>query len=255
MPLVQQQDDAAAQSGALRGCLGAHPRFERGAVVSLKERGSHPSELNTRELEGSEEGAGRPEARGQVWYGGFGLRPVASGFSWDELRDQPRVFFRVVFWSVYTLETFEELYRQHAQAVFRYAMRVAGRKDTAEDLTSEAFLALYRNLDGIDQAQLPAWLLTVVRNRARDLWRHRAVEQRYVEQLTESPAIEPGPMEQRILDSPELTPVQRTCLMLRYGYGMTRAEIAAKTGLRETQVKGHLQYALVVLRKLHGGSR
>lgn len=151
--------------------------------------------------------------------------------------------------------TFEELYRQHVQAVFRYAMRVTGRKDTAEDLTSEAFLALYRNLDGIDQAQLPAWLLTVVRNRARDLWRHQAVEQRYAEQFSEPPAVQPGPMEQWILDSPELTPVQRTCLMLRYVHGMTRAEIASKTGLRETQVKGHLQYALVVLRKRHGGSQ
>jgi DNA-directed RNA polymerase specialized sigma24 family protein len=30
---------------------------------------------------------------------------------------------------------------------------------------------------------------------------------------------------------------------------MTRAEIAQKTGLSETQVKGHLQYALKLLRK------
>jgi hypothetical protein len=31
--------------------------------------------------------------------------------------------------------------------------------------------------------------------------------------------------------------------------GMTRAEIAAETGLAETQVKGHIQYALCLLRK------
>jgi RNA polymerase sigma-70 factor (ECF subfamily) len=40
--------------------------------------------------------------------------------------------------------------------------------------------------------------------------------------------------------------------MLRYVYGMTRAEIARQTGLSETQVKGHLQYALTLLRKAHG---
>ncbi len=161
-------------------------------------------------------------------------------------------------WSVYPLETFEDLYRQHVQAVFRYAMRVTGRKDTAEDLTAEAFLALYRNLDGINSSQLPAWLLTVVKNRARDLWRHQEVEQRYAEQFPEPVHVEPGGpgrLEQWILESGDLSPVQRTCLMLRYGHGMTRAEIAAKTGLRETQVKGHLQYALVLLRKLHGGQR
>ena len=30
---------------------------------------------------------------------------------------------------------------------------------------------------------------------------------------------------------------------------MTRVEIAAETGLAETQVKGHIQYALSLLRK------
>jgi RNA polymerase sigma-70 factor, ECF subfamily len=149
------------------------------------------------------------------------------------------------------MATFEEIYRQHAQAVFRFAMRVCGRRETAEDLTSEAFLALYRNFDTIDQQQLPAWLLTVVRNRARDLWRHQAVEQKFVEQSVEPPPS--VPLESGVLDSAELKPVHRMCLTLRYSYGMSRAEIAAHTGLTETQVRGHLQYALTLLRKAHAG--
>jgi RNA polymerase sigma-70 factor (ECF subfamily) len=149
------------------------------------------------------------------------------------------------------MATFEEVYRQHAQAVFRYAMRVSGRRETAEDLTSEAFLALYRNFHAIDQGQLPAWLLTAVRNRARDLWRHRVVEQRYEAQSVEPPAAELA--EPSILDSVELKPIHRTCLVLRYSYGMSRAEIASQTGLTETQVRGHLQYALALLRKAHAG--
>src|SRR5262245_6119663 len=81
---------------------------------------------------------------------------------------------------------FEELYRTHVQAVFRFAMSVAGDRATAEDLTSEAFLALHRNLKTIDPSQLPAWLLTVVRNRARDQWRRKAVETRVLEGLAET---------------------------------------------------------------------
>jgi RNA polymerase sigma-70 factor (ECF subfamily) len=149
------------------------------------------------------------------------------------------------------MATFEELYRQHAQAVFRYAMKVCGRRETAEDLTSDAFLSLFRNLDAIDQSQLPAWLLTAVRNRAHDLWRHRVVKQRYEAQSVEPPAAELA--EPSILDSVELKPVHRACLVLRYSYGMSRAEIAAHTGLTETQVRGHLQYALTLLRKAHAG--
>jgi RNA polymerase sigma-70 factor, ECF subfamily len=146
--------------------------------------------------------------------------------------------------------SFEDVYRQHVQAVYRFALSVAGRKETAEDLTSEAFLALYRNFDGIDQTQLPGWLLTVVRNRARDMWRRQAIEQRHTAELMKSAESEtPPPLERWILESPELKPVHRTCLMLRYVHGMTRAEIASRIGLSESQVKGYLQYALVLLRK------
>src|SRR5262245_49401407 len=130
------------------------------------------------------------------------------------------------------MKSFEELYRQHVQSVFRFAMRCVSRRDVAEDLTSEAFLALYRNLDAIDPSQLPGWLLTVVRNRARDHWRRQVVEQRYLESL-EPPVVDPPPLERWILESPGLKPVHRTCLMLRYVHGMTRAEIAAKTGMSE----------------------
>lgn len=147
--------------------------------------------------------------------------------------------------------TFEALYREHVQAVFRYAMRCVSRRDLAEDLTSEAFLALFRNLDKIDQSRLPAWLFTVVQNRARDHWRREAVEQRHAGSLAGPATVDPSPLERSLLESPELKPVHRTCLMLRYVYGMTRAEIAGKTGLSEMQVKGYLQYGLEVLRRAH----
>jgi len=148
------------------------------------------------------------------------------------------------------MAAFEDLYREHAQSVFRFAMRCVSRREVAEDLTSAAFLALYRNLDQIDQSLLPGWLLTVVRNRARDHWRRQAVEQRYLETL-DPPVTEPPPLERWILESPGLKPVHRTCVMLRYVQGMTRSEIASRLGLSETQVKGHLQYALELLRKTY----
>jgi RNA polymerase sigma-70 factor (ECF subfamily) len=150
---------------------------------------------------------------------------------------------------------FESLYQQHVQAVFRFAMSITRRREMAEDLTSEAFLALHREMASIDAAQLPAWLLTVVRNRARDYWRHQLVEERYVvENHTSRPptAADDPSLEEWILAGPGLKPVHRMCVMLRYVWGMTRAEIAAETGLSETQVKGHLQYALSLLRKAHG---
>ena len=149
--------------------------------------------------------------------------------------------------------TFEELYREHVRAVYRFALSITRRRELAEDLTSEAFLALHRELSSIDQSQLPAWLLTVVRNRARDWWRRRAIEERYI--IDKKPVAATAPpassLEDWILAGAGLKPVHRMCVMLRYVSGMTRAEIAAETGLSETQVKGHLQYALALLRKAH----
>src|SRR6185295_9293464 len=149
--------------------------------------------------------------------------------------------------------SFEDLYRRHVQAVFRFAMSVTGSREEAEDLTSEAFLALHRNLGAIDQSLLPGWLLTVVRNRARDGWRRRVVEERHREQIRNAPpAPAQPPLEDWILNAADLKPIHRVCVMLRYVEGMTRIEIAAKTGLSEMQVKGHLQYALALLRKAYG---
>ncbi len=151
--------------------------------------------------------------------------------------------------------TFEALYRQHVLAVYRFALSITRRKEVAEDLTSEAFLALHREMATIDQSQLPAWLLTVVRNKARDLWRHQVIEERYI--VDKKPVVPPvapaaSSLEEWILAGAGLKPVHRVCVMLRYVSGMTRSEIAAETGLTETQVKGHLQYAMSLLRKAHG---
>ncbi len=151
------------------------------------------------------------------------------------------------------MDRFDDLYRAHLPAVFRFALRCVGNRTIAEDLTAEAFLELYRHRHRVDARRLPAWLLTVVRNRARDYWRRRQVELRHAETMTGADAaVAPElPLETWLLESSDLKDVHRTCLILRYVEGMTRAEIAGATGLTENQVKGYLQYALTLVRKAY----
>ncbi len=147
------------------------------------------------------------------------------------------------------VDDFEEAYRKHFDAVFRYALRCVGRRELAEDVTSEAFLTLYRNWHKIDPGQLPAWLLTVVKNRAIDHWRKSRRDQEYLNSAPVPRTPSSSNLETFILEHQALKPVHRVCLILRYFHGMSREEIARHTGLSATQVKGHLQYALELLRE------
>lgn len=151
------------------------------------------------------------------------------------------------------MDDFEGAYRRHFAAVFRFAVSVTGRRDVAEDLTAEAFLELHRHAGAIRLDELPAWLFVVVRNRARDLWRHQLVEQRYVLWMTGTSltSVEPESMPHWLSDE-RLKPVQRVCLELHYVWGYTVSEIAKRLGLTDGQVKGHLQRALRLLRDAQG---
>ncbi len=143
--------------------------------------------------------------------------------------------------------SFEEIYARHADAVFRFAFRLVGRRDVAEDITSEAFLELVEHRDRVDVSRLPGWLFTVARNRAMDYWRRRALETRFAAGLEEPIQPEPA-FEPKLFEHKALRPVHRACLLLRYVHGMTLSEISQQTGLSETQIKGYLQYARQLLR-------
>lgn len=121
----------------------------------------------------------------------------------------------------------------------------------AEDVTSEAFLALLQQGERITQERLPAWLFTVARNRALDHWRHQATVEKYSAQAGYDRPGAPAPdaLRPAWLEHKSLKPLHRVCLILHFVHGMTRAEIAQHLGLSEVKIKGHLQYGLRLLRK------
>jgi DNA-directed RNA polymerase specialized sigma24 family protein len=146
------------------------------------------------------------------------------------------------------LEEFEQAYRRHAASILGYARRCVGRADMAEDIASEAFLELLRHREAIDPGRLPAWLYTVVRNRAIDYWRRQKLESGTPAPAAEAPP-PGGEFDWKVLEASGLNATHRLCLTLRYVHGMDRGEIARMTGLRETQVKGCLRYGLELLRR------
>jgi len=147
------------------------------------------------------------------------------------------------------MEGFEEAYRQHFTAVFRFAIHCVGKREVAEDLTSEAFLELYRNWATIDAGQLPGWLITVVRNRAIDHWRRTSREELCAEPPSTAGNEFDLQLSSLLEENKVLKPVHRACLILRYAHGMTREEISGRLGMTGNQVKSCLQYGLQLLRE------
>jgi len=61
---------------------------------------------------------------------------------------------------------FRDLYARFAQASFGYLLRLAGRRDAAEDLHQEIWLSIARHAARLaPDTDLAAWIFTVARNR------------------------------------------------------------------------------------------
>jgi RNA polymerase sigma factor (sigma-70 family) len=145
------------------------------------------------------------------------------------------------------------LYESHRPEILRYAVRCAGRREVAEELTNEAFLRMLQNREAIDAGRAAAWLTTTVKHLATDYWRRQSLERKHALSLVgrEPEAAANWP---ELLQSASLNAEHRACLTLHYVHGMQRKEIVSHTGLTEHQVKNCLQYGLALLRKAMGRS-
>jgi RNA polymerase sigma-70 factor (ECF subfamily) len=72
-------------------------------------------------------------------------------------------------------DDFRVLVDRHQQSVFRFASRLVGNREEAQDVTQEAFLAAFANLSGYDcsRAAFSTWLFTIARNRCINLLKQR----------------------------------------------------------------------------------
>ncbi len=163
------------------------------------------------------------------------------------------------------VRAFETLYDRYRAQAFGLAVRLTGRRGTAEEVTQDAFLTLWRKASHYDprRGNVGPWLLTFVRHRAIDSLRSGARRERTVEldsaaERLEAPdrtddlvaAREQSRDAQRLVK--ELPAEQREVIELAYFGGMTQGEIAAKVGIPIGTVKGRSRLALDKLRRSVG---
>jgi RNA polymerase sigma-70 factor (ECF subfamily) len=148
-----------------------------------------------------------------------------------------------------------ERYRRAAYAV---AYSVTGRHEDAEDAAQESFLVALERLEECRSPErFAGWLMTIVRNRSRNLVRRevlRATDQVPVGASSSTP----GPDRQTELSELQdvlrealdaLPEVQREIVLLHDLEGWKHREIADRIGLPSGTVRSHLHFARKALRE------
>jgi RNA polymerase sigma factor (sigma-70 family) len=125
---------------------------------------------------------------------------------------------------------FERLYLEHREAVFAFLSRRLGRA-AAEDAFQETFLRALRGYPRLRHSgNLRAWLFTIAARVAVDEVRRREPPV----QPREAGAVDGRPAYAELEDlAGDLPPTERAAVVLRYGYDLPYADIAAALGSSE----------------------
>ena len=149
------------------------------------------------------------------------------------------------------------LVRRYQRPAYAVALSVTGRHEDAEDAAQESFLVA---LDRLEECRSPerfgGWLMTIVRNRSKNLVRRESLREMdevppgarsripMPDRATETAELR-GHLQEALMDLPE---VQRQIVLLHDLEGWKHREIAERLDLPCGTVRSHLHFARKALR-------
>ena len=148
-------------------------------------------------------------------------------------------------------QEFSDLMRQYQRLIYTVCLQFVHDPPTAEDLTQEVFLHLFRTIGSYrEQGQFRAYLYRIAYCLCVDAARQRKADplpEDLADPAAPFEAIENRDLAQRLLAG--LPPEQREAILLRYGQGLKYREIAAVTGQPLRTVQSRVRKALKTLRE------
>ena len=157
---------------------------------------------------------------------------------------------------------FLDLYDRYREPIFRFAYRLLGSVEIAEDVTHDCFLSLIRKPGNFrpERASLKTYLYAAARNLAMKHFRNQGRETG-LDEVNEEPRDSPkrGPL-RRLLDEElatqvreavfSLPPLQREALILFEYEGLSLNEVAEVAGTDVGAIKARLYRAREGLRRI-----
>jgi RNA polymerase sigma-70 factor, ECF subfamily len=156
---------------------------------------------------------------------------------------------------------FLELYERYREPIFRFAYRLLGSVEIAEDVTHDCFLSLIRKPENFrpERASLKTYLYAAARNLALKHFRNQGREAG-MDEVAQEPQDSPrrGPL-RRLLDEElathvkeavfSLPPLQREALILFEYEGLSLSQVAEVAGTDVGAIKARLYRAREGLRR------
>jgi RNA polymerase sigma-70 factor, ECF subfamily len=149
-------------------------------------------------------------------------------------------------------QAFEMIIRTHSRTLFAIAYGILQNREEAEDVVQDSLVKAWKTRWRVrDPEKFPAWLATIARHRARDIFRRRrtvsleeVIEPSLVTQMDDSDLDQK--LHFALASLPEL---HRAALTLRYFEEMDYRTIENTLGLTNGALRGILGRALASLRK------
>jgi RNA polymerase sigma-70 factor (ECF subfamily) len=155
------------------------------------------------------------------------------------------------------LEAFAALSRRHRDRCTRFAVRMVGNADDADDVLQSAFMRAYRALPTCrDPQRFSSWLYQIVANECRTFATRRARrERRFVREMEFDGAVPPLSELRDALEDiqyalDQLEPDQREAFLLKHVEDMSYEEMSEITGAGISALKMRVKRACERLREL-----
>lgn len=158
------------------------------------------------------------------------------------------------------------LYDRYAASIYSLALRITGDRLTAQEVTQDTFLRLWKHAAMFDRERgaFGAWLFAIARRRALDVLRSRQRQAKIADgTFISDGGTLPEPADQDASEQIVLAHVisqavatlplaQRQTIELAYFGGLTQQQIATQTGEPLGTVKSRMRTAMETLRtRLH----
>lgn len=156
-------------------------------------------------------------------------------------------------------QEFDQLFRQHYEPLYRFALQIVADEAECHDIVSAAFEDVWRSFDTIEASMTKGFLYTNVRNKCIDHLRHQKCHNqyiRYVEHLSSRYTLDRHQMEHEetmravnrvIADMKSPTrEILEACYLQEKKY----KEVAQEMGISISTVKKHMVRALRLLREI-----